>query len=241
MEYAIAPKVYDIDYSFIIKNYLSPDLWNKTWTLFVYKDFKATLELKCIHTQQPIKIEFRISANNKNHNDSNTITYDMTNSNLTILKNQINGAIRDCINWIEKYSLLDTSEYCRIREIASQEEDRLREIAEGYLNDNGIYLEDVREAYIDRYISNNLSLDCKASKYCDNNKYKYLTELWLVFYKCIGNDDKYQTILNINNDNSELNEILEEISKFERMFDDDSSSEYEEWYDAKYDSLEAIC
>ena len=27
-------KVYEIDYSFIIKNYLNPEMWSKTWTLF---------------------------------------------------------------------------------------------------------------------------------------------------------------------------------------------------------------
>ena len=35
MKNELALKVYDIDYSFIIKNYLSPELWEKTWTLFV--------------------------------------------------------------------------------------------------------------------------------------------------------------------------------------------------------------
>lgn len=32
-------KVYEIDYDFIIKNYLDPKLWNKSWTVFVYRDF----------------------------------------------------------------------------------------------------------------------------------------------------------------------------------------------------------
>ena len=36
----LAIKVYDIDYSFLLKNYLNPEYWNKSWHLFVYKDLK---------------------------------------------------------------------------------------------------------------------------------------------------------------------------------------------------------
>ena len=32
-------KNFEIDYSFIIKNYLNPELWHKKWNLFIYKNF----------------------------------------------------------------------------------------------------------------------------------------------------------------------------------------------------------
>lgn len=241
MGYAIAPKVYDIDYSFIIKNYLSPELWTKTWTLFVYKDFKATLELYSIRTRQPIQIEFLIRGSNCNNNVSISISYDLTNSNLTILKNQINGAIRDCINYVERAEIRNTNEYDNIGRIYNEQCDRLREIAEEFLDDNGIYLDEVREAYIDKYVDDNDSLWNKQNEYVDCNKYKILTELWLVFYKCIGRDDKYQEILNINVNNSKLKELLEEISNFETMFtEEDLSDDYREWLDDKRNCLESI-
>ena len=52
-------KKYDVDYSFIIRNYLSPELWKKTWTLFVYKNIRITLNLYYIWVNDPIKIDFK--------------------------------------------------------------------------------------------------------------------------------------------------------------------------------------
>ena len=37
-------KRYEVDYSFIIKNYLHESLWNKKWTLFVYKNYTFYLD-----------------------------------------------------------------------------------------------------------------------------------------------------------------------------------------------------
>ena len=54
-----AIKVYDIDYSFIIKNYLNPEMWQKTWTLFQYKTFVVTLRLDSINCQKE-KIFFQV-------------------------------------------------------------------------------------------------------------------------------------------------------------------------------------
>ena len=36
----LAIKVYDIDYSFLLKNYLNPEYWNKSWHLFVYEEIE---------------------------------------------------------------------------------------------------------------------------------------------------------------------------------------------------------
>lgn len=52
MKNEIALKVYDVDYSFIIKNYLASDLWQKTWTLFVYKNVRVTLDLYKIEVKK---------------------------------------------------------------------------------------------------------------------------------------------------------------------------------------------
>ena len=40
-------KVFDVDYSFIIKNYLDPKMWQKEWTLFLleeYEEFKEYIK-----------------------------------------------------------------------------------------------------------------------------------------------------------------------------------------------------
>ena len=55
-----AIKVWKMDYSFIIKNYLNPALWQKTWTLFEYKDFVITIKLTKIETEN-MRIVFRLN------------------------------------------------------------------------------------------------------------------------------------------------------------------------------------
>ena len=62
MELKMLPelKVYEIDYSFIIKNYLDKNLWKKQWTLFVYKDYVFTLNLYKIDTED-CSIGFKIN------------------------------------------------------------------------------------------------------------------------------------------------------------------------------------
>ena len=52
-------KNFEIDYSFIIKNYLNPELWHKKWNLFIYKSFVFSLELNSIYVQDE-KIYFHV-------------------------------------------------------------------------------------------------------------------------------------------------------------------------------------
>ena len=51
MKNELAIKIYDIDYSFIIKNYLDREMWQKEWTLFVYGDKSFVIYLSSIDTR----------------------------------------------------------------------------------------------------------------------------------------------------------------------------------------------
>lgn len=51
MDKMLALKVYDVDYSFIIKNYLDERLWEKEWTIFTYKRYEITLKLDSINVR----------------------------------------------------------------------------------------------------------------------------------------------------------------------------------------------
>ena len=66
MEKGLRLKVYDIDYSFIIKNYLDESLWNKDWTIFIYKRFQIILRLHSIDVKRKvIWFEVEIQDNNE--------------------------------------------------------------------------------------------------------------------------------------------------------------------------------
>lgn len=240
MKNELALKVYDIDYSFIIKNYLSPDLWEKTWTLFVYKNVRITLELYKIEVRKPINIVFKIRIQDEHYNNWYSVEYDTENSNLNVLKRQINGTIRDLISYLEAYYIRQEDGYKSIQSAYYVEEDRLKDIAKSYLDENGITLEDVRDAYIDKYVSDNSKGYTFMNNYVDGRKYKNKPDLWLIFYKAIKDDKKYEEIYKKVSSDIEFNNKMIEIKEYIDTLSDDESDEYQEWYSNMTDCLEAI-
>lgn len=240
MKNEIALKVYDVDYSFIIKNYLAPDLWEKTWTLFVYKNVRVNLQLYQIDVKKPIKIRFKITIQDENFNDYNFVTHDTENSNINVLKRQINGEISRLIEVMEKHYIRQEDGYKSLQNTYYDEEDRLRDIAKSYLDENGITLEDVRDAYIDKYVSDNSKGYTFMSNYVDGRKYKNKPDLWLIFYKAIKDDKKCEEIYKKVSSDIEFNNKMIEIKEYIDMLSDDESDEYQEWYSDMTDCLEAI-
>lgn len=94
-------KRYEVDYSFIIKNYLDKKLWSKNWTLFVYKDLVFNLSLYTIDVED-YSICFKIKLIKENFNCIDLIWYHEKQSNIDILKKQINGSIFSLIEDYEK-------------------------------------------------------------------------------------------------------------------------------------------
>lgn len=240
MKNELALKVYDIDYSFIIKNYLSPELWEKTWTLFVYKNVRVTLDLCEIVTKKPIVIRFRIKIQDENYDNSILISHDTENSNINVLKRQINGTIRDLINYMERYYIRQENGYRDLQRKSWDEDEKLREIAESYLDENNITLSDVRDAYIDKYVSDNAKGNTYLNNYIDGKKYKTLTDLWLVFYKAINDNEHYESIVNQLHNETWFDKILIDIKEYIDILSDDTSDKYNNYFSEMEYNLEGI-
>ena len=239
MKNEITLKKYDVDYSFIIRNYLSPELWKKTWTLFVYKNIRITLNLYYIWVNDPIKIEFKISINSPRYNTYTTKSHTLDVSNLTILKNQIDNAILFLINDYERYVTSKTKTYQDLLDTAMRENERLQEIAENYLDENGIYIEDVRDAYIAYYMDKNNTGDSYLSNYKDSMKYKQCTDLWLVYAKAT-NDEKLEEKIKERLTTDDYVDILKDIQEYIDILSDEDSDEYYEYFEEKESNLESI-
>lgn len=185
-------KVYKIDYDFIISNYLDKSLWKKKWNLFVYKDHVFTLNLYSIDTRND-KIMFEILYNKRTYS-SELVSYDIQNTSIKILKQQINGAMFRLMEREDESMARNSDGYQRILNVYRDEDERLREIAEEFLDENGITLEEVRDAYIDRYVSNNAKMCTMLTNYLDGTKYTFLTELLLVFTKVTEDTKRYDSV-----------------------------------------------
>lgn len=241
MKNEIALKKYDIDYSFIISNYLDQSLWNKQWTLLVYKDTKISLSLNGIRCQQPINIEFKVTVETHGKRDSNTISYDMSNGNLTVLQKQINGCMKLGMEYCERWLIEEEDGYKELTDAIYEEENRLREIAENYLDDNGITLDDVREAYIDRYVSDNATGSTFRANYVSGRKYMVFTDLWLIFAKLTNDDMLYDTIVAKSTNILDFDDLLKEINGFiDEMNAEEDSEQYNIYMENMQDNLVGV-
>ena len=149
-----AIKVWKMDYSFIIKNYLNPALWQKTWTLFEYKDFVITIKLTKIETEN-MRIVFRLNLRDNSRpntwGDQEDVSYSLKGSSIKFLIKNIKR---------------------------------------------------LRSAY----------------------EYHLLTDFYLVFAESIGDDAKYQTVMDKLEEN-EIENVLKEINQYKTYIETDDYQE----------------
>lgn len=232
----LAIKVYDIDYSFIINNYLDKKLWDKEWNLFVYKNFIFKIRLSSIDTRDK-EISFDVLLDHAGSEREECFSYSLMNGNIKILKKQINGCVFRLIERCEEYDYIREEEgYLTIKNGADEEENMLRGIAESFLDEEGVTNRDIRDVYIDNYIDNNRKTDTYLLNYCDGRRYKVLSDLYLLYAQVCEDEDRYQTYLSkIKNENNFENVIVEVKEYLKKIQEED-----EELIIEFQDCLEAV-
>lgn len=241
-----AIKVYDIDYSFIIKNYLNPEMWQKTWTLFQYKTFVVTLQLVSINCQdEKISFEIKIKDNseknkysyewgrNSDKSANDYAYYSLKINDLKFLKTLIESSVFDAISKLERYNIVASEDYQNLKKMYSNEQYSLRKIAEDFLDANDVSNEDIRETYIDAYVSDNTKLDEYLGRMLEKKQYLIYPDLYLVFANATNNDKtikKWEKILEENNNISELKQEVQEYLDYMNSedFENDMNSNLEE-------------
>ena len=230
-------KVYDVDYSFILKNYLNPELWSKKWTLFVYKNFVVTLQLYNIDCISK-KVSFKIIGEDNDraedygfadgiflsNNEYEICYYALSIDDVVCLKRLINSDILRIIRSFERKLIKSTDGYQKICEARKKEKDRLTEIANNFLDNENVSNEDIRDAYVDWYVDKMSNETDFAGEYVDNRIYTVLTDVWYVFAKVIGD---YSIIRDIEDQTSEeeIEGLDEEFEEYKNYID---SEQYEE-------------
>lgn len=220
MKNEVALKIYKVDYDFIVKNYLSPAMWEKTWTLFVYRDIQITLNIDYISVR-PKKICFNISIRQDEEKCSINIWHNIDSSNYNILKKQINSAIECLIESLERQHIYDEDGYKQIQEAGYKEDDLLKDIANDFLDENGVSNKEIRDIYVYNYISNNKKTDTYLSNYVTGRKHRCMPDLWMVYYKATENNEKYQELLNKLSNELSFNEMFKNIQEAISVFDED--------------------
>lgn len=223
-----AIKVWKMDYSFIIKNYLNPALWQKTWTLFEYKDFVITIKLTKIETEN-MRIVFRLNLRDNSRpntwGDQEDVSYSLKGSSIKFLIKNINGAIFRMISYHERNHVLeDLPVYIDAKQQGDIEIEKLTVLASEFLDDEGVENDDIREAYIDKYVDDNKQNDEYIQRLRSAYEYHLLTDFYLVFAESIGDDAKYQTVMDKLEEN-EIENVLKEINQYKTYIETDDYQE----------------
>ena len=180
MENGLVLKIWKMDYSFLIKNYLNPEMWQKEWTLFEYKNFKVTMHIWSIQTRlEQILLDVRVHYVDENgYSDykERTISFSLKIEDVTFLKRQINSAIFELMVNIEReLFVIKTDDYYRLLDMKREEEYKLTEIAEKFLYESGVNNDNLREAYIDAYVSEYAKVPDMLCDYVQSRTYKEIT------------------------------------------------------------------
>lgn len=220
MEKGLILKSYEMDYSFIIKNYLDPKMWQKKWNLFVYKGYVFTLRMSSIYVQEE-KVNFYVRLedvlNKSDYRDDwndfrgenyaeEFVQYSLKIEDVSFLEKMINTAMLKCIEKLERKKIMGTERYQAIRDGEREEEETLTRIAEEFLDDNNVKNEDIRNAYIEAFVDNNKKIEEKLEDYKCLKKYNELTDLYLIF-------------ANVNKDEKLLDKVKEECLDLDKLED----------------------
>lgn len=229
-------KVFDIDYSFIIKNYLDPKMWQKEWTLFEYKNFKISISLMYILCGDE-KISFKVKVvdglNEEKYeksglfyanSDYTTVTYSLKVDNIETLKKSINSGAEYVMKSLEKRILRNTDEYQEILRVKEEEKEKLTQLAEDFLDSENVSNGDIREAYIDWYVDKMEKAYQYDDAYINSNEYKAFPDVWLIWAEASKNEH-LKTLVIENIPNGYYKALMEEYKEFKEYI---KTEEYEE-------------
>ena len=230
-----AIKTYKIDYEFIIQNYTNPKLWDKIWTLLEFKKYVFTLMLDRIDVRKKqIYFEIKLSSDLEIWSNTKTkqLMYDIKNMNVDNLKHLINCCMKNLIELLEVEYIENEDDYHSIENSRYDEQKRLREIAENFLDENNVTNSEIRDVYIDYYVDYNETIYDSLSSYKDKAKYSRLVDLYLVFAE-ITKDEELKSKI-IESQDNDVSEIVKEVENFMEYL------ESEEYTEEMQDKLEGI-
>lgn len=233
MENGLVLKIWKMDYSFLIKNYLNPEMWQKEWTLFEYKNFKVTMHIWSIQTRnEQILLDVRLHYVNENgYSDykEKTISFSLKIEDVTFLKRQINSAIFDLIVTLERDAAIEKTDYYKeLQSMRYDEKIKLKRIAEEFLNNTNVTNDNLRNAYIDAYIDEYAKVPEMIIEYVNNRVYHELPDLYLTWLSCLEDDPKteYRTKeIQQALDDTEYQEVIKKVEEYKQYM---QTEDYEE-------------
>jgi len=223
---ALAHKVYDINFDFILNNYLNPKLWRAAWTIFKYDDIEVVLRLDRIHVQNKhLSMELKVVQGPRDDIFSSSVTtsFDVypehEDETTEAAERRLHSRVIRLFRSVEDTDIADTEMYKRARQQNREHKDYLRELAEEFLDSEGVTHEDIREAYIDSFVWDNVK-DFR-NDVRDALKFKMRTALMLTYCSLFDLDERYEEIRHKADLSESRDKIIrQEIADFQKQLDE---------------------
>ena len=182
MNREVSTYVYKLDVKTILDNYDKKSFWQKSWTIYKAKDYQIKLSIAEILIQRN-QITFKVFPEminscyklRRTNKKACLSSWDYAVLNIPIrddytqikFENDLVCACQRVIDGLENRLIAQYSEFQLASELDDAETNIAHEQAENFLNEHNITNKDIREAYIEAYVSKvatcDHSLNCLMS------------------------------------------------------------------------------
>lgn len=147
----------------IIANYRNPKFWKKEWTVFKTREFSVVWQMSYIHVENnAIQSKVRITNFRRKGLSfwllpscyCDSIPIDNPDYSQGVFERNILNKIFVLITDLEKAIVRTTYEYRQAEQLEEDEREKLEEIANDFLDSEGVSNKEIREAYVDYYVGN---------------------------------------------------------------------------------------
>ena len=117
-----------------------------------------------------------------------------------------------------------TEDYYKLETMRSEESEKLEEIANDFLDNEGVTNEEIREAYIGYYVDKNENVYLLIDDYLNKMKYRMITDFYIVFLQAINDKERIKIIEN-KISSEELEKTFEKIKEYEEYIETEEFKE----------------
>ena len=188
MTTALSTRLYKININTILKNYLNKEFWKKQWTVYEYDGLTIKLYIREIDVRDNAVV-LRVTRNGALWGSAFSVNID--NHNEVVFTKSLISVIKDQIRQHEYDSIVASEGYGQAVQWDESTDEHNRLKAEMMLDAENITNEDVRYAFVDRYISENRS--SHAIEYRNYYEMRILPHLYLMLAYLYETQNKEST------------------------------------------------
>jgi len=246
--YAASTELVHIDINEILGHCKEPEYWEREWTVFKCKDFDIVWHLTWINVRsRTLSSRIRLDYHGKRRCCGWDWKFDISRevdlkdiplsheeySQENFERNLI-SCIMKAIGNLERSITMGTYDYEQAKSLEESEKERLEEIAIAFLDSENVKNESIRDAYIEKYVSDNSNFSyCKAI--VDGAERKFYPCVRLLVCSWFGDEKGFNKEKNLLAEGDKSKEkIIFKIWKSRKKL------ESQKWRDEMEDNLESI-